>query len=112
MKLECKVFNNEELPAFKVGDGVVFATPQQTKDLTEALREGEKDFDNEIVKGHWAGPLLMKFCYVGTLLGRSDDSLTVGEIRGPNGEPPEKSIQKVAFNEIIGVLQKGKDEKE
>ena len=112
MKLECKVFNNEELPAFKVGDGVVFATPQQTKDLTEALREGEKDFDNETDKGYWAGTLLMKFCYTGTLLGRSDDSLTVGKIRGPDGKPPEKSIQKVAFNEIIGVLQKGKDEKE
>ena len=106
MKLECKIFSNEKLPAFKIGDGVVFATPQQTKDLTAALREGEGDFDNEEERGQWAGTMLVKFCYVGTLLGRSDDSLTVGKIRGPNGEPPEKSIQEVSFNDIIGVLQK------
>ena len=105
------VFTNEALPAFKVGDGIIFTTDESSRELSRTLKVGlkEKEFEDETQKGLWAGSQLREYCFTGTLQGRDDDCLTVSGIRGPDGELVKDPIRKVEFRNIVGVLQEGEN---
>ncbi len=110
--MELNVFTPESLPTFKIGDGIIFTTPEGSQAMPKDLEAGlkEKEFDNEFEKGEWIVGQIKKHCFTGILVGRNDDHLTVNKVRGPGGELLESTQYRVKFSEIIGVVQEGCDD--
>ena len=112
--MELNVFTQESLPTFKIGDGIIFTTPEGAHAMPKDLEAGlkEKEFDNEFEKGEWIVGQIKKHCFTGILVGRNDDHLTVDKVRGPGGEILESKQKRVEFGDIVGIVQEGFDDQE
>ena len=96
-------FSTGELPAFNIGDTVMFTITKSKKELAESIKTQIElnEFEDSTKLGIWSADEISKNCLTGKLIGRRDDYIVVTMVRDHNGKPHEQDVHNVRFDDIV-----------
>ena len=110
MDFQLSVFAQDELPAFKIGDVIIFMTPENRERLIKIAKGVWRDEEHgdPVARASRLGQELINYSLGGRLRGRHDDYLIVEHVQSSTGEPHEQPVHRVTCDCLVLVGMPGR----
>ena len=110
MDFQLSLFSENDLPAFKIGDVIIFMTPETRAKLIKIAKGISRDeqYDGPVARANRLGQELINCSLAGRLRARHDDYLVVENVQASTGELHEQPVHRVTYDCLVLVGMAGR----